>query len=56
MALREAIGAPLSAGAREELDRFVSSLDGEGGRETVEAAVRAGRSMPLAEAVDLALR
>jgi tetratricopeptide (TPR) repeat protein len=55
MALRDAIGAPLSSGARGELDRFLASLEGAKGREAVEAALHAGRSMTPAQAVDLAL-
>ena len=55
MALRETIGAPLSAGAREELERFLASLEGAGGHEAVQGALRAGRAMPPAAAVDLAL-
>ena len=55
MALREAIGAPLSAGAREELQRFLASLEEGGGRDAVQAALRAGRAMAPADAVGLAL-
>ena len=55
MALRETIGAPLSAGAREELQRFLASLEEGGGRDAVQAALRAGLAMAPAEAVGLAL-
>jgi hypothetical protein len=55
MALRDAIGAPLSAGARGELERFLASLGDGNRRETVEAALRAGRSMSPAQAVEVAL-
>ncbi len=56
MALRETVGAPLSATGRAELERFLAALDGEGGRVAVETALDAGRAMSAAEAVDLALR
>ena len=48
MALRETIGAPLSAGAREELQRFLASLEEGGGRDAVQAALRA-RGLARAE-------
>ena len=55
MALREAIGAPLSAGGRAELERFLTSLERNGSRETVEVGLREGRAMGPGEAVSLAL-
>jgi predicted ATPase/class 3 adenylate cyclase len=55
MALRESIGAPLSPNARDELERFLASLEGDGGSEAVRAALGAGRAMTTTQAVDLAL-
>ena len=55
MALRESIGAPLSAAARSELDRFVAGLAQRIGDGAVATALDAGRGMRLDEAVAFAL-
>ena len=55
MALRESIGAPLSAAARSELDRFVAGLAQRIGDGAVATALDAGRAMRLDEAVAFAL-
>jgi non-specific serine/threonine protein kinase len=55
MALREAIGAPLSAAGRAELERFLASLERNGNREAVQLALRTGQAMGPGEAVSLAL-
>jgi hypothetical protein len=55
MALRQAIGAPLSAGGQAELERFLASLERNGNREAVQLALRAGQAMAPGEAVSLAL-
>jgi predicted ATPase/class 3 adenylate cyclase len=54
-ALREAIGAPLTAAANAELDRFLASLRDQIGDDALQQALAAGRRMPLRAAVVYAL-
>ena len=55
MAMRQAIGAPLSAAARAELERFLTSLERNGNRDAVQLGLRTGQAMSPGEAVSLAL-
>jgi predicted ATPase/class 3 adenylate cyclase len=54
-ALREAIGAPLSAAANAELDRFLAGLRDDLGDEALHQALAAGRRMSSREAIGYAL-
>ena len=53
-AIRERAGAPLSVGARAELDRFLAGLAAAIGQEAVDAGLAAGRAMPPGEAIAFA--